>query len=52
MNANPVLVHAEAMLQALQIDFLENKVFSMTSSEGDGPGEDTEKWRQLLRVIA
>ena len=39
-------------MQALHIDTTINKTFSISSKEGDGPGQDPKKWRQLLDAIA
>ena len=40
--------YAEAIVQALNIEPAINKTFSISSCEGEGPGEDPEKWKQLL----
>lgn len=39
---------AEAMLQALGLEVAENKAFSVSSKEGDGPGTDAGRWKALF----
>lgn len=41
---------AEALLQALQLPETENKVFALTSTEGEGPGTDKAKWKALFQT--
>ncbi|KAL0049990.1 hypothetical protein WJX82_002194 [Trebouxia sp. C0006] len=41
---------AEALLQALQLPETENKVFALTSTEGEGPGTDKAKWKALFQA--
>ena len=41
---------AEALLQSLQLPETENKVFSLTSTEGQGPGTDKDKWKALFQA--
>ena len=42
---------AEAIVQLLKVEKTVNKTFSITSKEGDGPGQDQKKWRALLEGI-
>ncbi|KAK9817215.1 hypothetical protein WJX72_011179 [[Myrmecia] bisecta] len=42
------LTVAEALVQALALPETEDRVYSLTSTEGDGPGSDTAKWRALF----
>ena len=44
------MCHAEALLQALQLPETENKVFALTSTEGEGPGTDKAKWKALFQT--
>ncbi len=44
------MCHAEALLQALQLPETENKVFALTSTEGEGPGTDKAKWKALFQA--
>ncbi|ESQ54037.1 hypothetical protein EUTSA_v10025684mg [Eutrema salsugineum] len=44
------LVVAEACIQALDIEFTQGKAYEINSVKGDGPGSDTEKWRELFKV--
>jgi len=39
---------AEAILQALLVESTEKVAISITSKEGDGPGEDPTKWKALF----
>ena len=41
---------AEALLQSLLLSETENKVFALTSTEGEGPGTDTKKWQGLFQA--
>lgn len=43
------LVVAEACIQALEIDFTEGQIYEINSVQGDGPGSDTEKWKELFK---
>lgn len=40
---------AEALLQSLQLSETENKVFALTSTEGQGPGTDKAQWQALFQ---
>ena len=42
---------AEALLQSLQLAEAENKAFALTSTEGEGPGSDTQKWQTLFKAM-
>ncbi|XP_076910490.1 uncharacterized protein At5g02240-like [Bidens hawaiensis] len=44
------LVVAEACIQALDIDFTEGQIYEINSVPGDGPGSDTEKWKELFKA--
>ncbi|PKU83223.1 sanguinarine reductase [Dendrobium catenatum] len=44
------LVVAEACIQALDIEFTEGKIYEINSIEGEGPGNDQEKWRELFKA--
>ncbi|KAL8204522.1 hypothetical protein R6Q57_010145 [Mikania cordata] len=44
------LVVAEACIQALNIDFTEGQIYEINSVPGDGPGSDTEKWKELFKA--
>ena len=46
-----VFACAEAIVQSLQLQGTINKTFSITSKEGDGPGQDPKKWEALLSTI-
>ena len=39
---------AEAMVQLLSAKDVEGRKFSLVSTEGDGPGQDTAAWQQLF----
>ncbi|KAL3162977.1 hypothetical protein ABBQ32_009409 [Trebouxia sp. C0010 RCD-2024] len=41
---------AEALLQSLLLSETENRVFALTSTEGEGPGTDTKKWQGLFQT--
>ncbi|KAJ4980213.1 hypothetical protein NE237_010993 [Protea cynaroides] len=43
------LVVAEACIQALDVEFTRGQVYEINSVEGEGPGSDPEKWRELFR---
>ncbi|KAK3205200.1 hypothetical protein Dsin_019246 [Dipteronia sinensis] len=42
------LVVAEACIQALEIESTEGEIYEINSVEGEGPGSDTQKWRELF----
>lgn len=42
---------AEALLQSLQSTEAEGKAFALTSTEGQGPGSDRQKWQTLFEAI-
>ncbi|KAL5565839.1 hypothetical protein UlMin_029003 [Ulmus minor] len=44
------LVVAEACIQALDIEFTEGEVYEINSVEGEGPGSDQQKWRELFKT--
>ncbi|KAL6205098.1 hypothetical protein ACLB2K_022362 [Fragaria x ananassa] len=44
------LVVAEACIQALDIECTEGKIFEVNSVEGEGPGSDQQKWRELFKA--
>ncbi|KDP23839.1 hypothetical protein JCGZ_27128 [Jatropha curcas] len=44
------LVVAEACIQALDIESTEGQIYEINSVEGDGPGSDPQKWRDLFRA--
>ncbi|XP_039136854.1 uncharacterized protein At2g37660, chloroplastic isoform X2 [Dioscorea cayenensis subsp. rotundata] len=44
------LVVAEACIQALDIDFAEGQIYEINSVEGEGPGSDPEKWKELFKA--
>lgn len=39
---------AEAIVQLLSAEDVEGRKFSLVSKEGDGPGQDSDAWRQLF----
>ncbi|XP_042513381.1 uncharacterized protein At2g34460, chloroplastic [Macadamia integrifolia] len=43
------LVVAEACIQALDIESTQGQTYEINSVEGEGPGSDPEKWRELFR---
>ena len=43
---------AEAITQSLKSLKALDKTFSITSSEGEGPGQDFEKWEELLSALS
>ncbi|KAI7845420.1 hypothetical protein COHA_000973 [Chlorella ohadii] len=43
---------AEAIVQLLPLDFVEGRHFSIGSKQGDGPGQDAAKWRDLFAACA
>ncbi|KAK8956985.1 hypothetical protein KSP39_PZI001410 [Platanthera zijinensis] len=44
------LVVAEACIQTLDIDFTRGKIYEINSVEGEGPGNDPEKWKELFKA--
>ncbi|EXB68484.1 hypothetical protein L484_001841 [Morus notabilis] len=45
------LVVAEACIQALDIEFTRGKIYEINSIEGEGPGSDQQKWRELFEAV-
>ena len=45
------LFAAEAIVQLLNIEVTINKVYSITSKEGEGPGQDPKMWKHLLESV-
>ena len=43
---------AEACLQALRLDETNNMTYSLTSKEGQGPGQSLDAWRSLFGSVA
>ncbi|GFH14796.1 NAD(P)-bd_dom domain-containing protein [Haematococcus lacustris] len=39
---------AEAVVQALQSSAAEGRAFALASREGEGPGQDRQRWEQLF----
>ena len=39
---------AEAIVQSLMLDVAENRAIALTSTPGEGPGQDAAKWRALF----
>ncbi|XP_022154355.1 uncharacterized protein At2g37660, chloroplastic isoform X1 [Momordica charantia] len=44
------IVVAEACIQALDIDFTEGQAYEINSVEGEGPGNDPQKWSELFKA--
>ncbi|XP_020571280.1 uncharacterized protein At5g02240 isoform X1 [Phalaenopsis equestris] len=44
------IVVAEACIQALDIEFTQGQIYEINSIEGEGPGNDPEKWRELFKA--
>lgn len=42
---------AEAIVQALALESTQGKAFAITSTEGDGPGQDAGKWKALFESV-
>ncbi|KMT14575.1 hypothetical protein BVRB_4g073450 [Beta vulgaris subsp. vulgaris] len=42
------IVVAEACIQSLDIESTEGQIFEINSVQGDGPGSDPQKWRELF----
>ena len=49
-NAKGDVHVAEALLQSMLLPETENKVFAVTSTEGEGPGTDKNKWKALFQA--
>ncbi|KAJ4724382.1 NAD(P)-binding Rossmann-fold superfamily protein [Melia azedarach] len=45
------LVVAEACIQALDIEFTEGEIYEINSVQGEGPGSDQQKWRELFKSV-
>ncbi|KAH8520197.1 hypothetical protein Peur_039082 [Populus x canadensis] len=43
------IVVAEACIQALDIEFTEGEIYEINSVEGEGPGCDPRKWKELFK---
>ncbi|KAJ6750763.1 hypothetical protein OIU85_001313 [Salix viminalis] len=43
------IVVAEACIQALEIEFTEGEIYEINSVEGEGPGCDQPKWKELFK---
>ncbi|XP_011622993.2 uncharacterized protein LOC18433257 [Amborella trichopoda] len=44
------LVVAEACIQAMDLECTKGQIYEINSVEGEGPGSDPEKWRELFRA--
>ncbi|XP_061359113.1 uncharacterized protein At2g37660, chloroplastic [Gastrolobium bilobum] len=44
------IVVAEACIQALDLEVTENQVYEVNSVEGEGPGNDSQKWQELFQA--
>ncbi|XP_027906907.1 uncharacterized protein At2g37660, chloroplastic [Vigna unguiculata] len=44
------IVVAEACVQALDLEVTENQVYEINSVEGEGPGNEAEKWKELFEA--
>ncbi|KAI4353651.1 hypothetical protein L6164_002583 [Bauhinia variegata] len=44
------IVVAEACIQALDIEFTEGNAYEINSVEGEGPGNDANKWQELFKT--
>lgn len=42
------IVVAEACVQALDLEVTENQIYEVNSVEGEGPGNDAQKWQELF----
>lgn len=49
-EAQGTIYVAEALLQSMLLPETENKVFAVTSTEGEGPGTDKNKWKILFQA--
>ncbi|KAK9809648.1 hypothetical protein WJX73_000226 [Symbiochloris irregularis] len=45
------LACAEAIVQALQSNIVENRAFALESSDGQGPGSDAAQWKALFSAL-
>ncbi|KAG2540686.1 sanguinarine reductase-like [Panicum virgatum] len=45
------LVVAEACIQALDIESTEGQIYEINSVKGEGPGTDSEKWKELFSSV-
>ncbi|CAL0305987.1 unnamed protein product [Lupinus luteus] len=43
------IVVAEACIQALDLEITENQVYEISSVEGEGPGNEVQKWQELFQ---
>jgi len=50
-EATSRIVVAEAACAALELPSAAGRAFELGSTEGDGPGDDVEKWRQLFDSV-
>lgn len=44
------IVVAEACVQALDLEATENQIYEVNSVEGEGPGNDAQKWQELFEA--
>ncbi|KEH18080.1 NAD-dependent epimerase/dehydratase family protein [Medicago truncatula] len=44
------IVVAEACVQALDLEVTENQIYEVNSVEGEGPGNDAQKWQELFEA--
>lgn len=44
------IVVAEACVQALDLEVTENQIYEVNSVEGEGPGNDAQKWQELFKA--
>ncbi|XP_059668964.1 sanguinarine reductase [Cornus florida] len=44
------LVVAEACIQALDVEFTQGEIYEVNSVQGEGPGSDLQKWRELFKA--
>ncbi|KAK7287294.1 hypothetical protein RIF29_00512 [Crotalaria pallida] len=42
------IIVAEACIQALDLEVTKNQVYEVSSVEGEGPGNNTQKWQELF----
>lgn len=45
------IVVAEACVQALDLEATENQIYEVNSVEGEGPGNDAQKWQELFEAL-
>jgi hypothetical protein len=50
-NASGCGAGAEAIVQALRSSTTENQKISLMSTEGEGPGQDADKWERLFSLV-